>query len=33
LVVIGEITTEKSFEMALIKDNSVIQTLPAALSD
>ena len=29
MVVIGEITAEKPFEMALIKDNSVIQTLPA----
>ncbi len=28
-MIIGEITTEKPFEMALIKDNSVIQTLPA----
>ncbi len=29
MVVIGEITTEKPFEMALVKDNSMIQTLPA----
>ena len=29
MVVIGKITTEKPFEMALVKDNSVIQTLPA----
>ena len=29
LVVIGEITTEKPSEMALVKDNSVIQALPA----
>ncbi len=27
-MVIGEITTEKPFEMALVKDNHVIQTLP-----
>ncbi len=29
MVVIGEITTEKPFEMALVVDNKVIQTFPA----
>ncbi len=29
MVVIGEIITEKPFEMAFVEDNSVIQTLPA----
>ncbi len=29
LVVIGEIITEKPFEMAFVEDNDVIQTLPA----
>ena len=29
MVVIGEITTEKLFEMAFVKNDSVIQTLPA----
>ncbi len=28
-MVIGEITTKKPFEMTLVKDNNVIQTLPA----
>ena len=33
MVVIRKITTEKPFEMALVKDNSVIQTLPADATD
>ncbi len=29
MVVIGEISMEKPFKMALVQDNGVIQTLPA----
>ncbi len=29
MVIIGEIITEKSLEMALVEDDDVIQTLPA----
>ncbi len=32
-MVIGEIATQKSLEMALVEDNSVIQTLPANAAD
>ncbi len=33
MMVICEITTEKPFEVALIKDDSVIQTFPADATD
>jgi len=33
LVVIGEITTEDSFEMALVENNDVIQTLSSNAAD